>query len=82
MKIELTDKELISLIRENGNSLEGDWCKLSIRKILDFKRLPESIALEALRLSIDVLIRRRYNKAVDKINNRKDSLNSTDYFNF
>lgn len=82
MKKELTDKELISLIRENGNSLEGDWCKLSIRKILDFKRLPESIALEALRLSIDVLIRRRYNKAVDKINNRKDSLNSTDYFNF
>ncbi len=82
MKVELTDKELISLIRENANGLEGGWCKLSIRKILDFKRLPETIALEALRLSIDVLIRRRYNKAVDKINNRKDSLNSTDYFNF
>lgn len=47
--------------------LENGWCKLSIRTILAFKNLPESVALEALQLGIDVLIRRKFNKAVDKL---------------
>ncbi|EGH5401181.1 hypothetical protein IEL51_002380 [Salmonella enterica] len=82
LKIELTEKELISLIKKNESMLENGWCKLSIRTILAFKNLPESVALEALQLGIDVLIRRKFNKAVDKLNNRKRSLDSTDYFNF
>lgn len=82
LKIELTEKELISLIKKNESMLENGWCKLSIRTILAFKNLPESVALDALQLGIDVLIRRKFNKAVDKLNNRKRSLDSTDYFNF
>lgn len=82
LKIELTDKELMNLIIKNENVSENGWCKLSIRTILEFKRLPEKTALEALRLGIDVIIRKRFNNAVEKLNNRKDSLNSTDYFIF
>lgn len=82
MDLELTDKELIRLIRRNDVALENGWYKLSIRTILNFKRLSEKVALDALKLSIDVLIRKKFNKAVDKLNNRMESLNSTDYFNF
>ncbi|HDT0209771.1 TPA: hypothetical protein QIA69_005432, partial [Klebsiella pneumoniae] len=60
LKIELTEKELISLIKKNESMLENGWCKLSIRTILAFKNLPESVALEALQLGIDVLIRRKF----------------------
>ncbi|MEE3663292.1 NACHT domain-containing protein [Brenneria sp. g21c3] len=82
IKMELTDKELMNLIKKNHNMSENGWCKLSIRTILEFKSLPEMVALDALKLGVDVLIRKRFNKAVDKLNNRRDSLNSTDYFNF
>lgn len=82
IKIELADKELMSIIRKNEDALENGWCKLSIRNILEFKNLPDTIALEALKLGIDVLIRKKFNNAVEKLNNRRDSLNSTDYFNF
>lgn len=82
IKIELPDKELMSIIRQNENALDNGWCKLSIREILKFKNLPDTIALEALNLGIDVLTRNKFNNAVDKLNNRRDSLNSTDYFNF
>lgn len=82
IKIELTNKELISLIRKNDSTFENGWCKLSIRQILEFKKLPETTAIDALKLGIDVLIRNKFNKAIDKLKNRKDSLNSTDYFNF
>lgn len=82
IKIELTNKEFMSLIKINQSSSQNDWCKLSIREILKFKNLPETVALEALKLGIDVLLRKKFNKAVDKLNNRRDSLNSTDYFDF
>lgn len=82
IKIELTNKDLISLIRIHENILESGWCKLSIRTILEFKNLPRTVAIEALKFGIDVIIRKRFNNAVDKLNNRKNSLNSTDYFNF
>jgi len=72
----------MSIIRQNENALDNGWCKLSIREILKFKNLPDTIALEALNLGIDVLTRNKFNNAVDKLNNRRDSLNSTDYFNF
>ncbi|HEY2455095.1 MAG TPA: NACHT domain-containing protein [Scandinavium sp.] len=82
IQVELTDKEIIILINNcNGLSKDG-WCSLSIRKILEFKQLPETVALDALKLGIDVLVRRQYIKAIDKLNNRKNSLNTTDYFNF
>lgn len=82
IKTGLTDKDLINLIPKNERELENGWCKLNIRTILNFKNLPDTLALEALQLGVDVLIRKKFNKAVDKINNRKNSLSSTDYFNF
>ncbi|CQJ50932.1 NACHT domain-containing NTPase [Yersinia enterocolitica] len=82
IKTDLTDKELITLTKKNKNMSVNGWCKLSIRTILEFKKLPETVALDALKIGIDVLIRRKFNKAIDKLNNRRESLNSTDYFNF
>ncbi|WP_167518493.1 hypothetical protein [Kosakonia arachidis] len=82
MKIELTNQELIKLIKMNESSLDDGFCKLSVRKILEFKNLPETTATEVLELGVDVLVRKKFNKAVDKLNNRKNLLNSTDYFNF
>lgn len=82
IKIELSNKDLINLIRTHESISESGWCKLSIRNLLEFKNLPETVAIEALKFGIDVIIRKRFNKAVDKLNNRKNSLNSTDYFNF
>ncbi|MBE4884914.1 MULTISPECIES: NACHT domain-containing protein [Enterobacter cloacae complex] len=82
LKIDLSDKELITIVRSLENTSVSGWCKLSVRSILEYKELPESVALEALKIGIDVIIRKKFNNAVDKLNNRRKSLNSNDHFNF
>ncbi|CAH5607650.1 NACHT domain-containing protein [Enterobacter cloacae] len=82
IKIDLSDKELMELIKKNEAMNENGWCKLSIRRILGFKKMTELIVMQALQLGIDVLLRKKFNKAVDKLNNRRDLLNSNDYFDF
>lgn len=71
IKIESNHKELINMIRNNDGVLENGWCKLSVRKILEFKNLPDTIALEVLKPGVDVLIRSKFNNAINKLNNRK-----------
>lgn len=82
IKIDLSDKDIMTLIKMSEKNSETDWSKFSLRTILEFKNLPETIALEALKIGIDVIIRKKFNNAVDKLNNRKKSLNTNDHFNF
>ncbi|WP_023604737.1 NACHT domain-containing protein, partial [Aliivibrio logei] len=82
IKVEFSNKELAKLMLDSGSKLEDGWHKLSLRSVLKQKNIPESVALEALGMGFDVLIRRKFDAAVEKLMNRSESLDKAGYFDF
>lgn len=82
IKLDLTDKDLLHLIEsEHAVQIENRH-KLSLRTVIKHKKIPEKSVLDALQTGIDVLIRRKYDDAIEKLTNRKESLNRAGYFDF
>jgi len=82
INIDLTEKELAELMLSAGEKVENGWHKLSLRTVLLYKKIPLNKIHEALQLSFDVLIRRKLDSALEKLKNRKNSLNDSEFFDF
>jgi len=82
LNIDFSDKEIAELILKTGRKTNDGWHKLSLRTALLHKRIPLSKIQELLRLSFDVLIRRKLALANEKIKSRKASLDDTEFFDF
>jgi hypothetical protein len=82
LELEFTDKELSALILDDDATMDDDWYQTTLKTVFKIKKIPEKKAFYALQTGIDVLIRRKYDRAVEKLTNRNKSLNKTEYFDF
>ncbi len=82
IEVKYSKKELARLMLDYGELGENDWHRLSLRSVLKGKNIPEESVIEALTIAFDVLVRRKFNNAVERLANRSESLSDNGYFDF
>ncbi|WP_273034284.1 NACHT domain-containing protein [Spongiibacter tropicus] len=82
LELKNENDELTKLIIENGISdLEG-WVSLPIGDLVKLKKLQNPAIENSLLIGIEALFRKQYNQAIEKLENRIQSLADSGYFDF
>ncbi|EJG0975747.1 NACHT domain-containing protein [Vibrio parahaemolyticus] len=82
ISLNYSDADFKKLVDDEGVKRESGVYVLTMRQLINFKRMPISSVYESLEVAVNVLYREDFNKAVENIKNRKNLMETSSYFDF
>lgn len=77
-----SDADFKTLVEDERGKRENGVYVITMRQLINFKRIPISSVYESLEIAVNVLYRDKFNKAVANIKNRKNLMKTSSYFDF